>query len=184
MAQLGVPLFNRSAEHYTSHKQWPLDHVTSYSALAYNGNLGLVGFPLGSSYYDKGYWIYRVAFEKLLDKVLPTSLVETNAPLSTEITMTYQPYSEKLSRKERYIVHIINWSTNRKTPAHSEVHEDPVALTDIKIKLNMPLKNVNVKAVIVGISLPHKLTNDGIEVTVPRILIHEMVCFEFSPTGL
>jgi hypothetical protein len=178
LAQLGEPLFQRSAEHFTSHRQSPFDHVTDYSVLAKSGTVGLIAFPLGGSYNNKGYWIYRSAFEKLLNEVLPSRLVETNAPLSTEITITYQPDNLATGRKERYMVHVINWSSTRKTPQHPEVHEDPVALTAIRIKLNIPLPDVTVKTVLSDTILKHKKTGNGIEVTIPRILIHEIVCFE------
>jgi hypothetical protein len=83
LATLGEPLFQRSAEHYTSHKQSPFDHATEYSALAVSGKVGFAAFPLGESYYNAGYWIYRAAFQKLVNDVCPLRLVETNAPLNT-----------------------------------------------------------------------------------------------------
>lgn len=180
LAQLGEPLFQRSAEHFTSHKQSPFDHVTEYSVLATSGKVGLVGFPIGSSYYNKGYWVYRAAFDRLLFEVLPSRLIETNAPLSSEITITYQITSKETGRPERYMVHFINWSSTRKTPVHPEVHEDPVALTDIRVKLNIPLRNVTVKTVVSGTKLRHRSADNGIEVTIPRILVHEIVCFELN----
>ncbi|MEI6277678.1 MAG: beta-galactosidase trimerization domain-containing protein, partial [Prolixibacteraceae bacterium] len=177
LANLGEPLFQRSAEHFTSHNQSPFDHVTDYSVLATSGNIGLIGFPIGQAYYDKGYWIYREAFLKLVNQVLPNRLVETNAPLNSEITVTYQPANKEENRPERYIVHIINWSVNRKTPSHPEVHEDPVALTDIWVKLSVPISNVAVSTVVAGEKLKHQLINSGIRVTIPKIEISEMVCF-------
>lgn len=178
LALLGEPLFQRSAEHYTSHKQSPFDHATDYSVIATSGKIGLLGFPIGEAYYDKGYWIYREAFINLIKKVLPNRLIETNAPLSTEITITYQPANKDDQRPERFLVHIINWSPNRKTPSHSEVHEDPIALTDIRVKLNIPFREVTVKMVASGEKLKHNIAKDGIEVTIPRIPISEIVCFE------
>jgi hypothetical protein len=178
LALLGEPLFNRSAEHYTSHKQSPFDHVTDYSVAAVSGKTGLLGFPVGQSYFDKGYWIYRKAFSKLVKEVLPNRLVETNAPLSTEITVTYQPANSEEKRPERYLVHIINWSSTRKTPQHPEVHEDPVPLSDIRVMLNIPLGNVSVKTVFSGEKLNHRQMGSGIEVTVPKIAISEILCFE------
>lgn len=180
LAQLGEPLFQRSAEHFTSHNQSPFDHATEYSVLAVCGKIGLVGFPIGTSYYNKGYWIYRTAFDRLLLEVLPSRLIETNAPLSSELTVTYQPASYETGRKERYMIHIINWSSTRKTPPHPEVHEDPVPLTGIRVKLNIPLRNVTVKTVFSGSKLRHRSSDTGIEVTIPHIKIHEIVCFELK----
>ncbi len=180
LAMLGVPLFQRSAEHYTSHRQTPFEHTTDYTVLAVSGKVGLAAFPVGTSYYERGYWIYRTAFQKLLDAVYPQRLIETNAPLSTEIAVTWQPADPKLRRKERYIVHIINWSPSRKTPPHPEVHEDPVALSDVRLKLNIPLKKVKVSTAVAGQTLQYRISGGGLEVTVPLVHVHEMLCFELS----
>jgi hypothetical protein len=180
IAQLGEPLFQRSPEHYTSHNQSPYDHVTGFSSLAVSGRIGLVGFPIGNSYYEKGYWIYRSIFERLTNEVLPKRLIETNAPLSTELTVTYQPSAKQIKRPERYLVHIINWSLSRKTTPHPEFHEDPVALTDLRIKLNIPLKNVKASAVVMDIALKHIVSETGIVVTIPRVGVSEIVCFEMQ----
>ena len=179
LAALGEPLFNRTAEHYTSHKQSPFDHVTGFSVAAVSGKVGLLGFPVGQSYFDKGYWIYREVFSKLLKKVFPVRIVETNAPITTEITVTYQPLNKDENRPERYLVHIINWSSTRKTPQHPEVHEDPVPLTGIQVKLNIPLENVSVKTVFSGENLNYKKLGNVIELVVPKIKISEILCFEF-----
>jgi len=142
----------------------------------------LVGFPIGHSYYEIGYWIYRFVFERLINEVLPLRLIETNAPLSTEVTVTYQSASKVPGRPERYMVHLINWSPLRKTTSHPEVHEDPIPLTDVRIKLNIPLRKVKVKTAVTGNTLQHRFDDNGIEVTISRIQVHEIVCFEINET--
>jgi hypothetical protein len=178
LAKLGEPLFQRSAEHFTSHKQSPFDHVSGYSALAIHGSVGLIAFPIGESYNDKGYWVYREAFFKLVEQVCPLKMVETNAPLNTEITVTYQPEDKEIGRPERYMVHLVNWSSTRKTPVHPEVHEDPVALTNIWVQLNILTGNVNVYTVIAMEKLQSHRNETGVKVMIPIIPVHEMVCFE------
>ncbi len=180
LAQLGEPLFQRSAEHYTSHKQSPFDHETDYSVMAISGKTGLIGFPVGNSYYAKGYWIYREAFMHLVNEFVPRKLVETNAPLSTEVTVTYQEANEASDRPERYMVHLINWSPVRKTPGHPEMHEDVVPLTDVHVKLNIPFRNVLITTVASREKLKHRMVDQYIEVTVPKISSHEIICFERS----
>jgi hypothetical protein len=140
----------------------------------------LIGFTVGTSYYITGYWICREVFNRLLQELLPSRLLETNAPLSTELTVAYQPSLKEASKPERYMVHIINWSSSRKTPAHPEMHDDQVALTDIRVKLNIPLRDVTIKTVISGNTPEHINADNGIEVMIPRILVNEIVCFEQS----
>ena len=178
-AKLGEPLFQRSPEHYTSHRQSPFDHVTSYSTLATSGNIGLIGFPIGQSYYEKGYWVYREAFARIVIEVLKKRLVETNAPLSSEVTVTYQPANSEVNRLERYIIHIINWSPVRGTSQHPTFYDDPVPLTDIRVKLNLPAPPVSVQAVVLDIPLNWQFSDGGIEVTIPKVNVHEVVCFEY-----
>ena len=176
LAQLGEPLFQRAPEHYTSHHQTPFNHLTEYAALALSGRAALFAFPAGASYFAEGYWVYRAALKHVLKRLLPVPLVETSAPLSTEIGVTHQAAGD--GRKERYLVHVVNWSANRGTPKHPVFHEEPVPLTDVRVRLNNPLKTARVQAVVSGAALPARPSGAGVEVTVPRIPIHEVLCFE------
>ncbi len=177
-AALGEPLFQRSAEHFTSHKQTPFDHVTEYSVVARSGRVGLLAFPAGASYYRNGYWIYRAAFEHLLNSVLPERLIDTDAPLSTEITVTHQLADAAARRPERYLVHLVNWSANRKAPPHPEVFESPVPLHDVRVRLNLPLKVKAARAVTADEKVRVRALKGGVEVVVPRVPIHEIVSLE------
>ena len=176
LAALGEPAFQRTKERYTSHRQSPFDHETEYAALARSGRIGLVGFPVGLSYYNHGYWIYRSVFQQLLKSILPVQLVTANAPLSTEISLTHQAAG---SHPERYLVHIVNYSALRATPRHPDFHEDPIALTDVTVRLHLPLKPRRVQTAVAGGTLrPRPLPGGGVEVSIRRIPAHEIVSFE------
>jgi len=179
-ALLGEPLFQRSSEHYTSHQQSPFDHLTDYAAVASTGRVGVLGFPVAQSYYRKGYWVYRAAFEQVLREILPTRLIDTDAPLSTEITVTYQLADAALRRPERYLIHVINWSANRKAPGHPEVFESPAPLHDVRVRLNLPL-HVSVaraRAVTADTSLRVRKVKGDAEVVLPRVETHEIVSLD------
>jgi hypothetical protein len=178
LAALGEPLFQRSGKQFTSHKQTPFDHVTEYAAVARSGRVGLLAFPAGASYYRNGYWVYRAAFERLLSEIMPARLVETDAPLSTELTVTHQLADAAAKRAERYLVHVINWSANRKAPPHPEVFESPAPLRDVRVRLNLPLKVSAARAVVAGEKLRARAVKGGVEVVVPRVSIHEVVALE------
>ena len=181
LALLGEPLFQRGPEHYTSHMQTPFDHLTPYTALAKSGRVVLIGFPLGLSYYKYGYWIYRRTFQQATAELLPATLVQSNAPLSTEITLTHQAGRPESGRQERYLVHIVNFSPLRHTPSHPDYYEDPIALTDVTVRVNLPIHGARARAVVAGTTLPVRATQaGGVEVTVPRVPIHEVVTFEVA----
>ena len=181
LALLGEPLFQRSSEHYTSHQQAPFDHLTSYAALAKSGRVVVFGFPLGLSYYKYGYWIYRRAFQRAVTDLLPATLVQSNAPLSTEITLTHQAARAESGRKERYLVHIVNFSPLRHTPSHPDYYEDPIALTDVTVRVNLRIHCATTRAVVAGADLQVKATPaGGVQFTVPRVPIHEVVVMEVA----
>jgi len=178
LAQLGEPLFQRAPQHYTSHRQTPFDHETQYAAIALAGRVALFGFPLGSSYFAEGYWVYRAALKHVLKSLVPAPVVESDAPVSTEIQVTRQAARRDANRNQRYLVHLVNWSANRGAPKHPVFYEEPIPLTDITVRLNLPLKTSAAKAVVSGATLAVKQTAGGVEVRVPRIPIHEILCFE------
>lgn len=173
VARLGEPLFQRSPAHYTSHQQTPFDHLTEYAAAAVSGRVALAGFPLGASYYSQGYWVYRALLRHLLKQALPEPLIVTDAPVSTEITVTWQE-----APRPRYLVHVVNWSANRGTPRHPVFHEEPLTLSGVTVRLNLPLKGVGVKAVISGLTLTGRRAGAGVEVSVPPVKVHEILEFE------
>ncbi|MCW5983340.1 MAG: beta-galactosidase trimerization domain-containing protein [Bryobacteraceae bacterium] len=177
MAMLGEPAFQRTAEHYTSHAQTPFERETEYAAVARSGKLAYFSFPLGASYFNEGYWVYRNAFQHALKAIHPVQLVQTSAPLSAEVTLTRQAAAE--GRRDRYLVHVVNFSPVRSTPKHPVFYEDPIPLMDVIVRLNLPLNNVRARAVLGGYDLKPRLSSGGgIEVALPRVAIHEIVAFE------
>jgi hypothetical protein len=181
LAVLGEPLFQRSPEHYMSHQQTPFDHTTEYAAVARNGKVALVAFPLGQGYYNQGFWAYRQAFQKALGEVLPAPLIQTDAHLSTELSLTHQAARPDAERRERYMVHIVNFSPVRRTPKHTDFHDDPIPLTDVTVRVNLPLKASTAKALYAGKDLPvRRAASGGVEFLVPRVDIHEVLCLELS----
>jgi hypothetical protein len=179
LAALGEPAFQRSAEHYTSHAQTPFDHTTGYSAVARSGSVALFGFPLGTSYYNHGYWVYRRMFQYALDEVLPSRLVRSDAPISTEITVTHQAADAAQSRPECYLVHVVNFSALRHTPKHPDFYEDPIALTDVTVTLDVQAHFTSARTVIAGQAVPLIQTGNGaVQFTLSRVPINEIVALD------
>ncbi len=177
LAMLGEPLFQRSPEHYMSHLQTPFDHTTDYAAVARSGRVALVAFPLGQSYYNQGFWVYRQAFQKALSEIYSVPLLQTDAHLNTEISLTHQ--AANAQRKARYLVHLVNFSSVRRTPKHTEFHDDPIPLSNVTVRVNLPLKVSTAKALYAGQDLPVRRTaGGGVELLVPHVHIHEVVCLE------
>ena len=178
LARLGEPAFQRSARRYTSHRQSPFDHATGYAAMATNGRYALSAFPLGASYFNHGYWIYRRAFDALRRAVYPSPLLATSAPLNAELTVTRQNPRPGRRPAARWLVHIVNWSPSRGTPRHPVFHEEPVPLRDVEVTLNLPVKAAQARAVVAGRNLPLAASAGAVRFTVPSVPISEIVVLE------
>src|SRR5262249_45046275 len=148
---------------------------------ACSGKLALVAFPLGQGYYNQGFWAYREVFQKALRDVLPAPLIQTDAHLSTELSLTHQAAKPKSGQKERYMVHIVNFSPVRRTPKHTDFHDDPIPLCDVTVRVNLPLQLSKARALYARKDLPVRRTvGGGVEFQVPRVDIHEVICLELS----
>jgi hypothetical protein len=77
------------------------------------------------------------------------------------------------------MAHIVNFSPVRRTARHPEFHEDPIPLTDVTVRINLPLEAPTARAAVAGRDLPvRRARGGGVEVLVPRVLVHEVLAFE------
>jgi hypothetical protein len=176
VARLGEPLFQRGPQHYTSHAQSPFDHVSDYAAVVLRGRLAATAFPLGASYHRHGYWIYREVLRRLLAAALPERIVTTDAPLSAEVAVTHLAAAS--DHPERWLVHVINFSANRRSPEHCEYLEDPIPLHDVRVTLFEGGPFSRAYLADGGSPLPLREADGGWETTVPRVQFGAIVVFE------
>ena len=53
-------------------------------------------------------------------------------------------------RKERYMVHIVNFSPVRRTPKHTDFHDDPIPLSNVTVRVNLPLQSLHGQGALCG----------------------------------
>jgi alpha-L-fucosidase len=180
LARVGEPLFQRGPEHYTSHGHTPVDRVTEFAAVVRRGRVAATAFPLGTSYFRHGYWIYREVLRRLLDEVLPERLVRTSAPISTDVAVTHQAAGAE--RPERWLVHVVNYTANRRAPGHIETYEDPVPLTSVALDIELgPDVGTDVERAYLadtGTELALQRHGTGWRVEIPRVEISAVVVLE------
>lgn len=176
----GVEVLGRLVEP-TAHQRknaWkgaPPGPVTEFASVVVVDGLGAVSWALGSGYFGNGYWFHREVFGQLLARLYPEPAVRTTAPMSAEVTLTHQAAS--VDRGERWIVHVVNYSPLRSSPAAIEFMEDPIALHDIEVGLAVDAPVVRAYEARSGVDLPVRRVGDRWTVTVPLIEIAAMVVF-------
>ena len=103
-------------------------------------------------------------------------LVETNAPISTEVTVTHQQAQD--DRPERWMVHVVNFSANRRTPEHTDYLEDPIPLHAIRLAVALDVEIVRAYSAADGAQLALSRQDERWSVVVPRIDISTIVVLE------
>jgi len=176
LARLGEPLFQRSGEHYTSHAQTPFDHATEYPAIIQRDRFGAVTFPLGTSYDQYGYWVYRKLFQQLVQAVYPQQFVRSSAPLSAELSVTYQ--TRAAGRPARYLVHIVNCSPLPRVGEHPQYFEDPTPLPACTVDLHLEARLTRAYEAVTGATCPLEPTPDGWRVHVSPMTTNALLVLE------
>lgn len=169
--------FNRTGEHFISHGvTCPLPEKADYPAVTQNGNVVYIYGPVFSAYQKYGALAFRALVGGCLTRLLPEPILTTDAPASAEVTVMEQ----EVSGQNRVIVHLVNYSPQRRGPAHVEVLEAPIPLHNVKVSLREnPEKKQTTTAFLAksGSNLPITKESGRIFVVVPRVDAHETVVF-------
>lgn len=176
VAALGEPLFQRSPEHYTSHRQSPMARVTDSPAIVVGDRVAAFAFPVATGYYEHGYWVYADLFKRVLDVVYPERLVLGERPTSLEIGVTCQSAND--DHPQRWMLHVVNFAgATRPGRNHIGYYNEIVPQRDIEISVALPSAR-RVYNARTGEDLKAQCDGGRINVTLPSVDIHEVVVFE------
>jgi hypothetical protein len=165
--------FNRTWEHFSSHRFTPpRPEKADYPAVTRAGNVIYIYGPIFSAYQKHGNLTFRALVGSCLDLLLPAPLVTTDAPASAEVTVMRQG--------ERHIVHLVNYHAQRRSPAHVEALEAPVALREVSVQLRRSEPTSRVFLARSGAELPFEARDGVVRVSVPRVDIYETIVFSGS----
>jgi hypothetical protein len=168
MMKVYEPLFNRSWDHFSGHRQAPPSGKPSYPAVARKGGVIYFGHPMFGLYsqYAPG-WVKQMLLNAI-DMLLGNRLLRHNGPSTLETTVNVQK-----SRK-RWIVHLLHYIPT--TRAHMlDIVEDVIPVYDIDVSLRADIKPRGVRLVPSGRAVEFSVADGRIDFTVPCVNGHEMV---------
>ena len=175
LADVYPTYFNRTWEHFTSHGlTCPTETKADYPALIRNGNVLYFYGPLFSAYIHHGNLTFRALAGKCLDLLLTEKILETDAPPSCEVTVMRQT----TQTGDRHIVHLVNYSPQRRASGHVEVLDAPTPLHNVTVKLRRPGGAKSAFIARTKEALPVTIEGDYVKVVVPRVETHTMVVFD------
>lgn len=168
LATISNPYFNRSYEHFCSHRQTPVDKDSGYPAITGTDSVIYFSHPIFSMYSSHGLRAYKLLFLNSLKLFLPEKLIETNAPTTADIYLNYQ------LEHERYIAHILHYIPERRFESVDTI-EDVIPLYNIELKIMLPEKPAAVTLQPSGKALDFTYEDGCVHVVVPEVNGHEMI---------
>ena len=170
-AKLIKPYYNKGWDGVYAVYYTPPDEVTDKPALTLNGNVALFSHRIFTGYYVQAPIELRTVFGNVLNKLLPDPLIKyENLPSFSRVFVSEQP--------GRKMVHILSYLPELRG-SRTQIIEEPLTLNNIKISLrNDGSAPKKVYLAPGGKSLPFKISNGYINVTIPVSVGYSLVVFE------
>ena len=169
------PYFNRTHQHFCSHRHTPPHVITEEPGIVKYGNSIFIANPLFSDYAGKGVKAHKQMLKACIDALLPRPLIRCQLPTTAEITLRRQ--------SNRIIAHMLHYIIQRKSrtidlveekiPLHNQ--EIAIRLEKAPSKVYLALRGATPEQ---GLELPFEYCDGYARFVVPVIDGHEMVVMD------
>ena len=173
LATIREPYFNRTYEHYSSHRETPFKLEDSqYPAVIRNGNIIFFVHNLDQLYFRHGARLHRQLVENAINLLnLSPNLSVANLPSSGRVSLLKQ------EKQKRYVAHLLY------SPALQRgqvlVIEDFLPVPGVELQVNVPEKVKNIYQIPGGTKVKYSRTGDKLFITVPTFTMHTGIVLEY-----
>ncbi|HUW32501.1 MAG TPA: alpha-amylase family protein [Planctomycetota bacterium] len=168
LADVVVPYFNRTWQHFCSHAHTPSSGKVGYPGIVRKGNAIYFMHPIFSQYAKNApLWCKRLMLNAI-DLLLPDPLVRLQGPATVIATLNEQPANSRI------VLHLLHYIPERRGKDF-DVIEDVIPVYDLKLSVKVPGKVKEVALVPGKSPLKFKQKGDRVEFTVKELAGHQMV---------
>lgn len=167
-AYIGEPYYNRTADCFSSHRQFPFDRISEHPAVLLGEQVGYCAFPLFTDYMQNGNRVYRDVIAELLSQLLPKPAVRIAAPTCAEITVRRKAGATS--------VHIISYIPERRTRT-IDIVDTRIPLYGVKVSVPAEKAYRCARLARSGEELPVTVKDGYATTVVPEIDGYECVVF-------
>ncbi len=169
LLKTNVPYFNRTWEHFNSHKHTPSTGKPGYPAVTQNGKVIYFMHPIFAQYNKNAPRWCKQLILNALKVLLPQPLVSTpKAPSSLLAFLNHQ------KSQNRKVLHLLQFIPERRG-TDFDVIEDVIPLQNVAVSLNINSNAKAVKLVPENITIPAASVNGRLEFTIPQLTGHQMI---------
>jgi hypothetical protein len=165
--------FDRTYQHFCSHRQTPASGSVAQPGIVQNGRCIYFSNPIFSQYDDNAPHWCKVLVLNAIERLLPDPLVRHDGPSTLQITVTNQP------DHSRWVLHFLHFIPERRSK-ELDVIEDVIPLFNVNLFVRTPRKVRDAIIVPDGVSIAANHNDPCLMFQVPRIDGHAMLSLEFD----
>jgi len=175
LAQTVVPYFNRTWEHYCSHRHTPSSGQLGYPAIVRRGRVIYMAHPVFTQYQQNAPRWVKTLVLNALDMLLPDPLVRHAGPSTVTTALNEQP------AQGRAVLHLLHYIPERRSQ-DIDVVEDVIPLYALGVTVRIPpgRRIARVRLVPQGTVLPSEEEDGRVAFVVPEVCGHQMVALEYG----
>jgi hypothetical protein len=164
------PYFNRTWEHFCSHRHTPVEKRSEFPAVVATPNTLYFAHPIFGSFMRHGVRTYKRLVTNALRRLLPDPLVTTDAPSTAHITLTRQ------SAPQRTMAHVLHYIPEQRYQNIQTV-EEVIPLRDVRLSVRLEQEPGGVYLAPEGTSLPFTWADGRVEVVIPEVRGYALIAF-------
>ena len=162
-----VPYFNRTWDHYCSHRHTPSSGKKGYPAIVENGNCIYFAHPVFEEYAEYATLWTKTLVLNALAMLLDAPTLTHDGP-STLVTAVNRQKAEN-----RLVVHLLHYIPERR--ADFDIIEDVIPLHDLGMSVKAPKKVKSVRCQPSGQELDFEIVDGRAVFTLPKLVGHELI---------
>lgn len=173
LAQVEVPYFNRTWQHFCSHAHTPSSGRIGYPGIVRNGRCIYFAHPIFTQYQQNTPRWVKILFLNAVDMLLPDPLVRVGWPSSLIATLNEQPVEKRL------VLHLLHYVPERRSDS-IDVIEDviPVHNIDCRVRVGRAVRRVVCEPE--GEAIAFTADGGAVHFTVPEVAGHQIVAIELG----
>jgi len=174
LAETLIPYFNRTYQHFCSHRHTPSSGKTGYPGIVYNGKNALYfAHPIFTQYNENApLWVKKLLLNAI-DLLLPEPLLRHDGPSTVIATVNEQ------AARDHQIIHLLHYIPERRGQAF-DVIEDIIPLYNLNLSLRLEQSVKSVALVPQGQALEFTHSSKRLNFKVPKIMGHQMIEISFA----
>lgn len=167
-----VPYFNRTWEHFFSHRHTPSSGEEGGPGVLQNGRAIYFMHPVFTQYHQNApLWVKRVVINAVR-QLLPEPVLVLGAPSSTIAALNQQ------NAENRWVLHLLHYIPERRG-TDFDVIEDVIPIADVRVRVRTEKAVKRVVRAPQGDPLEHRQEGMYTAFTLPRLEGHQMIAVEF-----